>query len=182
MMNKFMRKMAVALTLTAAVTGISTTAFAKPCNKQAYVTASNLAVRTAPTVNAQQVYTLKHGEGVVVVDTDDYDGWTKVGLNGKELYVCSKYISEYNEGQTYTGERDDHGFKADSNVATKDYYTVSVAPGTYLALRNDFTSDEASEIDQLYNGTRVLVIEGSGKFWTVEANGRVGYVNSNYLV
>ncbi len=184
MMNKLVKKAAVvigaAMMSIMAVTAVS-------ANETKYVANDiGVNVRQSASAKSTRLGGLYQGDAVDVVE-DMGNGWAKINFGGKTAYVvsdCLSYSKPAVKPANNTGKTDAYGFLADSNQAVKRTYTVNVAPGTYLTLRNAPSSDASAEIGQLHSGEKVTVIEGSGQFWTVESQslGRVGYVNSNYLV
>ncbi len=180
MMNKMMKKLAIVIAAAAMTLGAVSSVSAQECDKTEYCTAQDfLAVREAPDANSRQVGEFHYGQDVNVIDTDDFNGWTKVSFNGRQCYVSSQFLSQVQPASNYSW------LKTKSNEATKQEYTVNVAPGTYLALRTSPTFDGSNEIAQLSNGTKIeLINNGNGTYWAVRvpSTNQTGYVNSNYLV
>lgn len=205
MMNKMMKKVAIAFAVaTMAVVGTSAAFAADPVvavsqalnytvapeNGTYYVNnEEGLTVRALPTKESARIGGVYRGDQVNVTgrvyENGTADGWMQINFNGQTGYIRD-HLSTTKPAPiqpSYNGATDDHGYKANANTATKKQYTVSVAPGTYLALRNAKSSADSAIVGQLQNGAKVTVIDGNGEFWTVStANGSKGYVNSNYLV
>ncbi|WP_330677204.1 N-acetylglucosaminidase [Paeniclostridium hominis] len=57
------------------------------------VTATSLNVRSGPSTSHGLIGTLKHNEKVEVIS--ESNGWSKIKYNGKEAYVSSTYLKDY---------------------------------------------------------------------------------------
>ncbi|MBC8632182.1 SH3 domain-containing protein [[Eubacterium] tenue] len=61
--------------------------------KTKVVTATSLNVRSGPSTSHGLIGTLKHSEKVEVIS--ESNGWSKIKYNGKEAYVSSTYLKDY---------------------------------------------------------------------------------------
>ena len=61
--------------------------------KTKVVTATSLNVRSGPSTSHGLIGTLKHNEKVEVIS--ESNGWSKIKYNGKEAYVSSTYLKDY---------------------------------------------------------------------------------------
>ncbi|MFV1019059.1 SH3 domain-containing protein [Bacillus tropicus] len=75
---------------TATVFGLG--AFTTTATAETIVTADVLNVREKPTTESKVVEKVKNGEELKVINTED--GWSKIELNGKELFVSSEFTKD----------------------------------------------------------------------------------------
>ncbi|ALQ68555.1 cell wall-binding protein EntB [Bacillus thuringiensis] len=75
---------------TATVFGLG--AFTTTATAETIVTADVLNVREKPTTESKVVEKVKNGEELKVINTED--GWSKIELNGKEVFVSSKFTKD----------------------------------------------------------------------------------------
>ncbi|MCI1944863.1 SH3 domain-containing protein [Clostridium luticellarii] len=111
---------------------------------------------------------LKNGQSVEIVGT--VGSWYKIKLNSSYGYVASSYISS-----------------GGNSAPTPSETSSSVSKAGYVKLQNSSSSlnlrsaPQGSIIGSLSNGTQVTILEGSGGWYKVTANGRTGYVYSSYI-
>ncbi|MGN4613182.1 SH3 domain-containing protein, partial [Bacillus cereus group sp. MYBK71-2] len=75
---------------TATVFGLG--AFTTTATAETIVTADVLNVREKPTTESKVVEKVKNGEELKVIHTED--GWSKIELNGKEVFVSSEFTKD----------------------------------------------------------------------------------------
>ncbi|MGG1327798.1 cell wall-binding protein EntB [Bacillus tropicus] len=75
---------------TATVFGLG--AFTTTATAETIVTADVLNVREKPTMESKVVEKVKNGEELKVINTED--GWSKIELNGKEVFVSSEFTKD----------------------------------------------------------------------------------------
>ncbi|MDA2729116.1 cell wall-binding protein EntB [Bacillus cereus] len=75
---------------TATVFGLG--AFTTTVTAETIVTADVLNVREKPTTESKVVEKVKNGEELKVINTED--GWSKIELNGKEVFVSSEFTKD----------------------------------------------------------------------------------------
>ncbi|WP_255298085.1 SH3 domain-containing protein, partial [Bacillus wiedmannii] len=75
---------------TATVFGLG--AFTTTATAETIVTADVLNVREKPTTESKVVEKVKSGEELKVINTED--GWSKIELNGKEVFVSSEFTKD----------------------------------------------------------------------------------------
>lgn len=142
-----------------------------------YVSNGSLALREAPSADAEPLGELYNYNAVYVVNSTSFGNyWYAYSPNLKMYgYVNSSYLIGAQKPPKKEEEEDDEDDKS-------DVYYVSVSKG-YLALRSAQSFDASNEIGKLYNGDQVQVKKRSGTYWYVYAPslGISGYVNSSYL-
>ncbi|MBM7713367.1 mannosyl-glycoprotein endo-beta-N-acetylglucosaminidase [Bacillus thermophilus] len=129
---------------------------------------SNLNLRSTASTRGSVIGKLSRGTQVSVLS--ESNGWAKVTANGKTGYVSSQYLSSQSGSATPSPS-------APGKTITK---YVSVNAGSNLNLRST-ASTRGSVIGKLSRGTQVSVISESNGWAKVTANGRTGYVSSQYL-
>ncbi len=193
MMNKMMKKVAIAF---AAATMMIAGATVASANETKYVANDiGVNVRQAATADSARLGGLYKGDAVDVISENN--GWAMINYNGRTAYVTNSALS-YNkpapqqygyasgitaDGQIQTNNAGTPDYvKTQSNEATKEQYTVKV--DGYLALRSDPAFNYGNEIGQLHTGDVVNFKTSYGTYWCVyvPATGMVGFVNCNYLV
>ncbi|WP_242300080.1 cell wall-binding protein EntB [Bacillus cereus group sp. BfR-BA-01448] len=75
---------------TATVFGLG--AFTTTATAETIVTADVLNIREKPTMESKVVEKVKNGEELKVINTED--GWSKIELNGKEVFVSSEFTKD----------------------------------------------------------------------------------------
>ncbi|OJE48249.1 enterotoxin [Bacillus luti] len=85
-----MKKIIGAATATATVFGMG--AFTTVATAETIVTADVLNVREKPTTESKVVEKVKEGQELKVINTED--GWSKIDLNGKEVFVSSEFTKD----------------------------------------------------------------------------------------
>ncbi|WP_018709198.1 SH3 domain-containing protein, partial [Siminovitchia fordii] len=130
---------------------------------------SSLNVRDKASTQGKVVSKLSSGAAVSVIS--ESNGWARVKANGKTGYVSSQYLSS-SKPSASTGTT-----KPSANPVTK---YVKVDPGSSLNVR-DKASTQGKVVSKLSSGTAVSVISESNGWARVKANGKTGYVSSQYL-
>ncbi|HDR7624082.1 TPA: SH3 domain-containing protein [Bacillus mycoides] len=87
-----MKKKIGAATATATATVLGLGAFTTSAIAETIVTADVLNVREKPTTESKIVEKVKEGQKLKVIHTEE--GWSKIDLNGKELFVSSEYTKD----------------------------------------------------------------------------------------
>ncbi len=193
MMNKMMKKIAIAFAAATMTIAGSAMAFA---NQTKYVSNDiGVNVRQAASADSNRLGGLYKGDAVDVISVEN--GWAKINYNGATAYVTSGVLSDskpaapsygYASGIAADGQLKTNNAGTPSYVntsekqATKENYTVQV--NGYLALRSNPAFNYNNEIGQLHTGDVVQFRENYGTYWCVyvPATGMVGFVNCNYLV
>ena len=156
-------------------TSSGTTTTEKTTTKYVDVDAdSSLVLRKSASTSSTILSSLKRGTTVQVLSTTG--DWAKVNVGGKTGYVHTEYLSSTQVSTTNENESD--GGKSTTEEQIKKY--VNVSPGSGLNMRTS-PSTSASIITQLSNGTVVQVISEVNGWTKASANGKTGYVSSQYL-
>ncbi|WP_141433537.1 SH3 domain-containing protein [Bacillus sp. 03113] len=134
---------------------------------------SNLNVRTTPSTNGLIIAKLGNGSEVTVYS--EANGWTKINANGKEGYVSSQFLSAAKKTPAPVKETPK---PAPVLVPTKKY--VNVQAGSSLNMRTGATTS-AQVIAKLSSGSEVSVISEGNGWARINANGKEGYVSSQFL-
>ncbi|CEQ22204.1 mannosyl-glycoprotein endo-beta-N-acetylglucosamidase [[Clostridium] sordellii] len=87
------------------------------------VTATSLNVRSGPSTGHGIIGSLKNNEKVEVIS--ESNGWSKIKYNGKEGYVSSTYLSDYQGGGTNPGGGSGGSSSEVVNGATVNYRNLS---------------------------------------------------------
>ncbi|MDO7484998.1 SH3 domain-containing protein [Peribacillus frigoritolerans] len=127
-------------------------------------------MRNKPSDSASVIVKLARGVEVEVIS--ESNGWSKVKAYGGEGYVSTKYLSATKPGSV-------PGLNPDGEENTLVKY-VSVNDGSSLNMRSA-ASASASIITKLVNNTAVTVYSESNGWSRVTANGKTGYVSTQYL-
>ncbi|MFS0646985.1 SH3 domain-containing protein, partial [Siminovitchia sp. 179-K 8D1 HS] len=161
---------------------LSTTAFEeavqaaeqKPQFESKYVSVnpgSALHLRSTPSTAGEVIGKLSKGTQVTVLS--ESNGWSKITAGGKTGYVSSQYLSGKPASPTSAKP------SPPSPVKTATKY-VSVNPGSALHLRST-PSTVGAVVGKLSRGTQVTVLSESNGWSKITANGKTGYVSSQYL-
>ncbi|MDQ0199322.1 SH3 domain-containing protein [Neobacillus ginsengisoli] len=133
---------------------------------------SSLTMRNNPSPSASIMVQLARGVQVSVYSEEN--GWTKIKVYNQFGYVSSEYLSATKPGTIDT----------DTNMNTSKTETVlkfvNVNSGSNLNMRSE-AADTSSVLAQLSSGTVVTVLDEKNGWSRVTANGRTGYVHSEYL-
>ena len=209
MMNKMMKKVAIVIAAaTMAMAGSTVVAHAndgmgieavtpnvtvQDMNAEKFVVAvSGANVRTAPSTDAKIVNVIGFNEKVEVLGKTSngwYQVWTRDSLGGEgTYYISGDLLSDNKQAVNRQESRQEV-----RNVVKGQTYTTHVEKG-YLALRNKPSYDDNNEFGQLWNGSTVIVTDNQcGDYvlvtvthcakgeYSANVEGRVGYVNANYL-
>ncbi|MGG1991590.1 SH3 domain-containing protein [Peribacillus frigoritolerans] len=139
----------------------------KTTTKYVNVSTGSLNMRKSGKATASIVAILSKGTKVTVYS--ESNGWAKVKANGKDGYVSTKYLSASKPGS---------GSTAATPVKPTTKY-VNVSSGT-LNMRKS-GSESASIVAKLSKGTKVTVYSESKGWAKIKANGKTGYVSTQYL-
>uniref|UniRef100_UPI0022E8E715 N-acetylglucosaminidase n=1 Tax=Paraclostridium sordellii TaxID=1505 RepID=UPI0022E8E715 len=91
--------------------------------KTKVVTATSLNVRSGPSTGHGIIGSLKNNEKVEVIS--ESNGWSKIKYNGKEGYVSSTYLTDYQGGGTNPGGGSGGSSSEVVNGATVNYRNLS---------------------------------------------------------
>lgn len=136
---------------------------------------SSLIVRSKPSMSATVLSKLAKGKTVTVLS--ESKGWSKIKINGKTGYVSSKYLAA-NTKKIDSVQKPP--VKKVTPVKTITKY-VAVDAGSFLNMRNK-SSTSGSVIAKLAKGTKVSVLSESKGWSKITANGKTGYVSSEFLI
>ncbi|KOR80689.1 hypothetical protein AM232_21185 [Bacillus sp. FJAT-21352] len=142
----------------------------KTTTKYVNVSSGSLNMRNKPSDSASIIVKLARGVEVEVIS--ESNGWSKIKAYGGEGYVSTKYLSATKPGSV-------PGLNPDGEVNTLVKY-VNVSDGSSLNMRSA-ASASASIIAKLVNNTAVTVYSESNGWSRVTANGKTGYVSTQYL-
>ena len=129
---------------------------------------SNLNMRANPSTSAAIIGKLAKDTAVTVLAEEN--GWAKIQANGKTGYVSSQYLSNSKSGNTGS---------SNNKPAAKTMY-VNVNSGSNLNMRAN-PSTSAAIIGKLAKDTAVTVLAEENGWAKIQANGKTGYVSSQYL-
>ncbi|MEK3797907.1 SH3 domain-containing protein [Peribacillus sp. FSL H8-0477] len=133
--------------------------------KTQYVTVSSGTLNMRKSGSTTAAVVAKLAKGTKVTVSSESKGWTKITANGKIGYVSSQYLSSKNP------------VKATAASITTKY--VNTSSGT-LNMRKS-GSNTAAVVTKLAKGTKVSVSSESKGWAKITANGKTGYVSSQYL-
>ncbi|MGE7907292.1 SH3 domain-containing protein [Peribacillus sp. NPDC094092] len=142
----------------------------KTTTKYVNVSTGSLNMRNKPSESASVIVKLARGVEVEVIS--ESNGWSKVKAYGGEGYVSTQYLSATKPGSL-------PGLNPDGEENTLVKY-VNVNEGSSLNMRSQ-ASTSASIIAKLVNNTAVTVYSESNGWSRVTANGKTGYVSTQYL-
>ncbi|MFA1714973.1 SH3 domain-containing protein [Peribacillus frigoritolerans] len=142
----------------------------KTTTKYVNVSSGSLNMRNKPSDSASVIVKLARGVEVEVIS--ESNGWSKIKAYGGEGYVSTKYLSATKPGSV-------PGLNPDGEANTFVKY-VNVSDGSSLNMRSA-ASASASIIAKLVNNTAVTVYSESNGWSRVTANGKTGYVSTQYL-
>ncbi|MFJ7859344.1 SH3 domain-containing protein [Peribacillus sp. NPDC097206] len=146
----------------------------KTTTKYVNVSSGTLNMRKSGSASAAIVTELTKGTKVTVYS--ESNGWAKIKANNKEGYVNTKYLSTTKP--TSIEEKPEPTPPIEENTLIK---FVKVNDGSNLNMRSA-ASTSASIVAMLANNTAVTVYSESDGWTKVSANGKTGYVSSQYLV
>ncbi|WP_339200978.1 SH3 domain-containing protein [Peribacillus sp. FSL P2-0133] len=142
----------------------------KTTTKYVNVSSGSLNMRNKPSESASVIVKLARGVEVEVIS--ESNGWSKVKAYGGEGYVSTQYLSATKPGSL-------PGLNPDGEENTLVKY-VNVNDSSSLNMRSQ-ASASASVIAKLVNNTAVTVYSESNGWSRVTANGKTGYVSTQYL-
>ncbi|MCM3169686.1 SH3 domain-containing protein [Peribacillus frigoritolerans] len=142
----------------------------KTTTKYVNVSSGSLNMRNKPSDSASVIVKLARGVEVEVIS--ESNGWSKIKAYGGEGYVSTKYLSATKPGSV-------PGLNPDGEANTLVKY-VNVSDGSSLNMRSA-ASASASIIAKLVNNTAVTVYSESNGWSRVTANGKTGFVSTQYL-
>ncbi|MFD4929679.1 SH3 domain-containing protein [Peribacillus butanolivorans] len=145
----------------------------KTTTKYVNVSSGTLNMRNKPSEDASIIVKLAKGVEVEVIS--ESNGWSKIKAYGGEGYVSTQYLSTTKPGSIPESPDPD----PDDEETTVVKY-VKVVDGSNLNMRSS-ASTSASIIAKLVNNTAVTVYSESNGWSRITANGKTGYVSSQYL-
>lgn len=137
---------------------------------------SSLNMRDKPSTSGSIVAKLTSGTEVTVYSEEN--GWAKVMVNGKEGYISSQYLKTSVIDETEETESETAPSTPEEEETVLKY--VNVSEGSSLNMR-DKASTSGSVVTKLVSGTVVTVYSEENGWAKVTANGKEGYVSSQYL-
>ncbi|PEJ32970.1 mannosyl-glycoprotein endo-beta-N-acetylglucosamidase [Peribacillus butanolivorans] len=143
----------------------------KTTTKYVNVSSGTLNMRNKPSEDASIIVKLAKGVEVEVIS--ESNGWSKIKAYGGEGYVSTPYLSTTKPGSIPESPDPD-----DEETTVVKY--VKVVDGSNLNMRSS-ASTSASIIAKLVNNTAVTVYSESNGWSRITANGKTGYVSSQYL-
>ena len=178
MMNKLMKKIAVALTV-ATMTLTATSAIASANYTEYVANEIGVNVRQSASASSARLGGLYKGDAVDVV-ADLGNGWSQINYRGGRAYVVSDCLS-YTKPAASTDNHYAPAAEKQSHTL-RGFGTVCVDSG-YLALRSEPAYAYENEIAHLYTGDKVQYAgDACGSYVTVYTeSGQFGWVNENYL-
>ena len=199
-MKKSIRNLVIGAVMAAGVLASTATAFAGTQYVQTTMNFRSGASKTASSIGSIP-------EGAKVEFINKKNDWDLVRYNGKTGYIhagnlADSYVVKKAPAIKTSTVTKTNTAAQDYVKATKNFYdttwtktaqsltdsvgtwkTVSVSGG-YLALRGDFTYDDANELGKLYNGDVVEIqggCEGSYVFVYSPKLNTIGWVNAGFL-
>ncbi|MGG4266231.1 SH3 domain-containing protein [Peribacillus simplex] len=145
----------------------------KTTTKYVNVSSGSLNMRNQPSESASIIVKLAKGVEVEVIS--ESNGWSKIIAYGGEGYVSTQYLSETKPGSVPEGLDPNPG---EEETTLVKYVTVN--DGSSLNMRSS-ASASAEIIAKLVNNTAVNVYSESNGWSRVTANGKTGYVSTQYL-
>ncbi|MGN7939942.1 SH3 domain-containing protein [Metabacillus sp. 22489] len=143
---------------------------------------SSLNMRTSASTSSSIIVKLPRGLEVTVHSIQN--GWAKIEAYGKVGYVSADYISKTKPTSSIDTEvpNDNNGGSQPETPAENEGIIkyVDVMVGSTLNMRSS-ASTSASIIAKLPRGTIVTVYSEENNWAKVSANGKTGYVSSEYL-
>ncbi|WP_082881497.1 SH3 domain-containing protein, partial [Lederbergia galactosidilytica] len=130
---------------------------------------SGVSMYTKPSTKASVI--VKVAAGVPVIVYSEENGWAKINAYGEEGYVESKFLSDAKESEIEA----DH----DKDIVENLRY-VDVNPGSSLNMRST-ASTNGTIVSKLSRGTIVKVLSEKNGWAKVTANGKEGYVSTQFL-
>lgn len=147
----------------------------------AYVTGDYVRFRTGPSTSYTIITMYNKGTEVTVLDKSG--DWTKCSINGREGFISSQYISSTSPVTsipTYTTGGNSQG------VVETNSGTEAVEPKTGYVCGNNVRfrkgpSTSTEIIGEFYYGNAVTINGKNGDWYSVNANGKDGYVYAQYV-
>ncbi|WP_084822140.1 SH3 domain-containing protein, partial [Bacillus sp. SA1-12] len=136
---------------------------------------SSLNMRNSASNNSSIIVKLPRGLEVSVYS--EANGWSQIKAYGKMGYVSSQYLSTNKEDAEQAGNSSDQDENTPDKVSEK---YVNVMFGSTLNMRSEASSN-SSIITKLARGTIAFVYSEEKNWAKVSANGKTGYVSSQYL-
>ncbi|MBC8632352.1 SH3 domain-containing protein [[Eubacterium] tenue] len=133
------------------------------------VTATSLNVRSGSGANYSKIGSLKNGEKVEIVESQN--GWHKIKYNGGYGYVSGDYIKI--DGSIVVPPTNEEQNKP----TVKNTGTVTA---TSLNVRNGYGASYA-KIGSLKNGEKVEIVESKNGWHKIKYNGGYGYISGDYI-
>ncbi|MBE6973320.1 MAG: hypothetical protein E7440_05515 [Ruminococcaceae bacterium] len=134
------------------------------------VSASSLNLRGTPSTSGTKVASLSSGIKVEILES--LDGWYRVEADGKTGYVSSQYISLAKSQPPVA--------TTPTPPAAQDPTLTGTVSASSLNVRSGPGSSH-SKVAALPSGTQVEIFETLDGWYRIEANGKTGYVSSQYV-
>lgn len=139
---------------------------------------SNLNLRKSASTSSSILSKLPNGTQVTVYS--EAGGWAKVKANGKEGYVSTAYLTAGKSESDNSNKPENSTKPTEPEKVTTLTKYVSVNQGSNLNLRKGASTGSAV-ISKLPNGTVVTVYSEENGWAKVKANGKEGYVSTEFL-
>ncbi|MFP5108404.1 SH3 domain-containing protein [Neobacillus sp. C211] len=136
---------------------------------------STLNMRKSASLNASIL--IKLARGVKVIVHSEAKGWAKIEAYGQMGYVQAHYLFEKTPPVGLDAANNNHS--EPSKETTKTKY-VDVIYGSSLNMRSS-AAGSASIVTKLSRGTLVTILSEGNGWAKVAANGKTGYVSTQYL-
>ncbi|WP_081799501.1 SH3 domain-containing protein, partial [Neobacillus jeddahensis] len=136
---------------------------------------SSLNMRKSPASDASVL--VKLARGVAVIVHSEANGWAKIEAYGQTGYVSSAFLSE-TKPTAGTDSAPDNSSEQENKTDVTKY--IDVVYGSSLNMRSG-ASTSAPVISKLARGTLVTVHSEENGWAHITANGKTGYVSSQYL-
>lgn len=136
---------------------------------------STLNVRSIGSASSSIIGSLKKGESVnIVAKSGD---WYKIQFNSSYGYVSSKYIS-VNTTNVSSPTTQVQALSINTTTASKSGIVTLHDKSSSLNLRSN---PNGEVLTTLSNGTKIEILDSSGSWYKINANGSTGYVLSAYI-
>ncbi|MGE8203777.1 SH3 domain-containing protein [Heyndrickxia sp. NPDC080065] len=135
---------------------------------------SGISMYTKPSTDSSIIVNI--AKGVPVLVYSESNGWSKIRVYGEDGYVKTEFLSETKPIDN-SGENNGNSSEEDQSIIKY----VNVDPGSNLNMRST-PSAQGSVITKLTRGTAVKVLSEENGWSKITANGKTGYVSSQYLI
>ena len=134
--------------------------------KEGYITGEYVRFRTGPSTSYSIIDTLNKGQSLTITGTSGE--WTACTVNGREGFVFSKYVAEKSSEPEYV--KPEAPSQEEPGYITANCVRFRSGPSTSSEILGEFNY-----------GNKVTITGTSGDWTAVNANGKSGYVYSQYV-